>query len=222
MQETGLFIEMVLWIISQVIVAIITILLFYKYFKSKKEGLDARFELGLAVFFAINLIIYIYNIFCSFFVTCDPIFAEIVLIVTLISLIEMVFTIEHVILTKDRYIITILYLINFATILIIGISTGKGFLVPPMSDLNLALIYFLPLVYFYLAYKTEGVVRKRSTLFGIGFLLTLSGGTFRYQVIEQLFPTLVQSNPDFYHAFPVVVMLAGLCMILYTSLKYFK
>jgi hypothetical protein len=217
----GESIEMIFWIISQGIVAVIIGILFQKYFKKKREGIDARFDLGLAIFFIFGFVIYTYYLLCLFFITCEPIFAEIVIIFSIISLIVMVFTIEHVILTKNRYIMTIFYLINFVVILIIGIVTGLGFLVFPMSALNLVLILLLPLLYFYLAYKSTGESRRRAFLFGFGFLFALVGGTFRYQVLEKIAPSLVQLAPDLFHFGPILGMCIGLCLILYTYLKYF-
>jgi hypothetical protein len=221
MQTVGEALEMIFWIISQGIVAVITGILFYKYSKKRKEGIDARFDLGLAIFFTISFVIYTYYLFCSFFMSCDPLFAEIVIIFSMISLVVMVFTIEHVILTKNRHIMTIFYLINLVAVLIIGIVTGLGFLVPPMSILNLVLIFLLPVLYFYLAFKSIGELRIRSFLFGVGFFFALAGGTFRYEVLAEFAPLLVQLSPDLFHFGPILVMCIGLGLILYTYLKYF-
>ena len=211
--------ELVFWIMSEITVAIIIFVLYHKYSEKKKSEIDARFELGLLIFFIINIVIYIYYIIFGIVLDTE-FYQEIVLFVSLISLIIMVFTIEHVILTKNRYILTILYIINFALIFIIGTITGLGYLVPPMSLLNLLLIFLLPIIYFYIAIKNAGAIRKRSLLYGFGFMFTLFGGAFRYEVLVQLYPEIVLSDPTFWHAAPIAVMFLGLCLILYTNVKY--
>jgi len=221
MQTWGESLEMIFWIISQVLTVTIMGLLFYKYAKKKKEGTDARFDLGLAIFFAMSFVIYTYYLSCTFFISCDPLFGEIVVIVSMISLLVMVFTIEHVVLTKNRYIMTIIYLIDIVAVLVIGIITGLGFLVPPMSLLTMALIFLLPLLYFYLAIKSSGEARIRSFLFGIGFLFALVGGTFRYEILKLVAPALVAINDDLFHFGPILAICIGLGIILYTYVKYF-
>jgi hypothetical protein len=221
MQTWGESLEMIFWIISQVLTVIITGLLFYKYAKKKKEGTDARFDLGLAIFFLMSFVIYTNFLLCTFFISCNPLFSEFVVTFSMISLLVMVFTIEHVVLTKNRYIMTIIYLIDIVAVIIIGIVTGLGFLVPPMSVLNLVLILLLPLLYFYLAIKSTGEARIRSFLFGIGFLFALAGGTFRYEVLNLIAPSLVATNPELFHFGPILGICIGLGIVLYTYVKYF-
>ncbi|NHI91423.1 MAG: hypothetical protein EAX96_02900 [Candidatus Lokiarchaeota archaeon] len=207
--------EMILMITSQVIAALIIILLIKKHNKRKRDGEDNRFEKGLILFFSISITIYSLLIFNSFIFQISPYLNVFILIVTMISLIIMVYTIELCILTKTKFIITIIYVINVIALLLVGFITQTSFYLPPLSLGNLALIFFLPILYFYITGKSVGDLRKNSFLMGFGFLGTLGGGTFRPDVLIYVSPDSFVTYPLIAYNLGPLAMFTGLIILLY-------
>jgi len=208
--------EMVLSIIAEVLVLFIIILLIKKHERKRKDEEDVRYEKGLIVFFVIGLFIYSFLIINSFFYQITPHSNIFVLVITMISLIIIVFTVELCVLHNTKFLITIIYTINVVLLLFFGIFFQISFYIPPLSLGNLALVFFLPALYYYIAIKGLGDLRKKSILMGTGFMGTLGGGATRSAVLISVNPSILQINPLYAHIFGPICMIIGLIILLYS------
>ena len=206
---------MICQIAAEVFVALIIIILIKKYNTKKAEDGEAKFELGLIVFFIITIGSYIFLIINYYFIMLTPFYDVIILLTTMVSLIVMVFTIEVSILTKNKFILTIIYIINVIAILILGFVFQFSFLDPPLSLGNIALLFFLPIIYFYIAIRGFGDIRKQSLLMGTGFLLSLIGGGIRPDVLTKLMPEVIAISPLSSYTLGPALNLIGLIILFY-------
>ncbi|MHA1144145.1 MAG: hypothetical protein ACTSRW_05350 [Candidatus Helarchaeota archaeon] len=201
---------------------------FRKYLEKRKE-VQAYFELGLALFFLMNMVgLWFRLIFAMIFVSLAAQGQFVYSVISVISLIILMFVVEHQFWKKKtRYVITIVYLAYLVIVTIIALTTQFQitFVTSPISYINLVLVSAVPIAYFYLAGKSTGELRTIALAFGIGFAFILLGGSIQPENVMQYYTPaalLYLVNPISYfvnYLLAIVCLAVGFSTVLVGIIK---
>jgi len=152
---------------------------------------------------------------------------EISLLLTILSLIIVVFGIERDLFEKKtKYLITILssiYLI-IITILSLLIQFPVNIFDFPYNIINLILILMLPVLYGYIAIISSGTVRKNAIIMIIGLIIMFLGAIGNYENAQYSIPQAVATLEGqlLSRFLSVSMIIAGILILIYAFHKFGK
>jgi len=214
-------IELSLLVIIEILGILLTVLLFKRIQRRRNKKIPFTYELGLFMFFLINVIIWFWDVIFNFLLVPWGIGFEtfsyneeiVFQTTTLFSLIILIYILERIFWPKIKHLISILSIFYILILTITGLFMGFTMVDPPFSTFNLPIVIFLPFVYLYLAIKGSSAIRKSSFFFFIGFGGLLLGGMLRYRTILH-FLLINPGNELFFHLFSPSLLLFGMIVIL--------
>jgi len=169
-----------------------------------------EYYLGMAFFILVHIIARCFYYFYDF-IDQDPLYWETGALIGIGSVIFLLYAIERNVFTRTKFLITIISTINL--ILLIILPEG---LKPIIQTINTGMIgVFIPLIYFYVAYKSTGSYRKDSLLIAIGILIFLAGQTAHMRAL------FIPENIFYFILSPLLMIVGGIIFI-YALLKTSK
>ncbi len=192
--------SMVLWFIFFGFSVIFGIIITRKAFTPDFERSQRDYYLGMAIFIMVHLIARILYFFYDFIYIEDEFFWDLGAIVGIGGIIFLLFAIERYIFTRSKFFFTILAIIN--VILLIVIPSEYKNIVQTIFIPVIGL--FIPIIYFYIAYKGTGNIRKNSLLIAIGILIFLAGQTAHGRTFFEI------TDPIYLIASPLLMLLGGI------------
>ena len=222
--EIGILILLGFFLILVILITILdglTIYYFLRKYISKRKESDARFELGMAIFFIINPIgLFIKIITGTTLGSGLPIHVINIMLfiggeIALISLIVVLYVVENQIWkNKTGNLFTLIYYTYFIIMTVVGVITQFTIhtMTNPFSYILIILATLIPVFYIYLGVITGGGIRRFSFYFAAGFgLIFLGAGiTFIDLIIYDLMVTRIINVTMLFFGFLIIVYSARL------------
>lgn len=170
-----------------------------------------EYYLAIGIFAFVHLICRIFYYLYDFVLIGDPNLWTLGAIFGITGVTFLLYAIERNIFPKSKFILTILSIITIVLLLLLPSNLGTILQTIMLPILSIP----IPLIYFYIAYKSADEFRMTAFINGLGIFIFLAGQTAHSRFFYEMGPQML---PMFYIISPILII-TGSALFLYSLLR---